>query len=45
LECAVAGDCELIVSGDQHLLQLEEYNGIKIITARDFIIRVEIIDR
>lgn len=42
LECAVAGDCRLIVSGDQHLLQLQEYNGIEIITARDFIARVEI---
>lgn len=40
LECAVAGDCRLIVSGDQHLLQLQEYNGIEIITAKDFISRL-----
>ncbi|MDK2902184.1 MAG: uncharacterized protein PWQ93_103 [Clostridiales bacterium] len=42
LECAVTGDCKLIVSGDQHLLKLPKYKSIEIITARDFIVRVEI---
>ena len=32
LECAVAGDADFIVSGDKHLLSLEEFQGIKIIT-------------
>jgi hypothetical protein len=41
LECAVAGDCKLIVSGDQHLLQLQKYKNIEIITARDFIVRLQ----
>jgi len=31
LEAAVAGSAEYIVSGDQHLLDLREYDGIKII--------------
>jgi hypothetical protein len=37
LECALAGRCKFIVSGDQHLLQLEKYGGIKIVTAREFV--------
>jgi hypothetical protein len=40
LECAVAGDCRLIVSGDQHLLKLQKYSDIEIITAKDFIARL-----
>ncbi|SRR6266568_2701250 len=31
LECAVAGKADLIVSADQDLIQLKEYNGIPII--------------
>ena len=37
LECAVEGEAEYIVSGDQHLLNLEEYKGIEIITPRTFL--------
>jgi len=37
LECAAAGGCKFIVSGDQHLLQLKEHRGIKIVTAGKFI--------
>ena len=33
LECADAGKVDYIVSGDGHLLNLEDYNGIKIVKA------------
>lgn len=36
LECAVDGHADLIVSGDSHLTTLELYNGIRIITPRQF---------
>ncbi len=35
LECAVEGDAELIVSGDRHILNLGEYNGIVILGVAD----------
>jgi len=37
IECAIAGKCDTIVSGDTHLLKLAEYKGIKIVKPRDFI--------
>ena len=37
LECATAGECEFIISGDQHLLKLKQYKNIKVITAKEFI--------
>lgn len=37
IECATAGECDFIVSGDQHLLGLKEYNNIKIVTAKEFV--------
>lgn len=37
LECAVALDCKLIVSGDKHLKDLKKYIDIKILSPRDFI--------
>ena len=37
LECAAAGECEFIISGDQHLLKLKQYKNIKVITANEFI--------
>lgn len=33
LACAVAAQSEIIVSGDSHLLDLKEYQGIRILTA------------
>jgi hypothetical protein len=36
LECAVAGNANLIVSGNRHLLRLREYEGIAIVRPRDF---------
>jgi putative PIN family toxin of toxin-antitoxin system len=41
LECAVAGEAEYIVSGDKHLLRLGSYQGISIVTARDFMDAIE----
>lgn len=40
LACAVAGKADYIVSGDEHLLALGEYRGIKILTPRDFVMDV-----
>ena len=37
LECAIAGGCEVIVSGDKHLLKMSEYRGVKILKPRDFL--------
>lgn len=37
LEMAVAGDAQYIVSGDRHLLQLQEYQGIPILTPAEFL--------
>lgn len=37
LEAAIAGSASLIVSGDGHLLELEIFRDIPIISARDFI--------
>lgn len=37
LEIAVAGDAQYIVSGDKHLLHLQEYQGIPIITPAEFL--------
>jgi putative PIN family toxin of toxin-antitoxin system len=36
LECAVKGRADLIVSGDRHLLKLAGYQGISIVTVRQF---------
>ena len=41
LECAVAGKADYIVSGDKHLLRLGSYQGISIVTARDFMDAIE----
>ncbi len=37
LECAIARAADFIVSGDQHLLRLKEYQGIKIVTIAEFL--------
>ncbi len=41
LEAAVEGKANLIVSGHGHLLELETFRNIPIITAREFITRLE----
>ena len=37
IECAVEGEAQYIVSGDQHLLELTEYQDIRIVSPRAFI--------
>ena len=37
VECAVAGGADYIVSGDQHLLNLQSYQNIPIVTPREFL--------
>jgi len=37
LECAFEGGAKYIVSGDKHLLAVEKYKSISILTARDFL--------
>jgi putative PIN family toxin of toxin-antitoxin system len=37
LECAVEGKAAVIVSGDKHLLNLGSYDGIRIMTVREFL--------
>lgn len=37
LECAVAARSEVIVTGDRHLLDLDEYQGIKVVRVTDFL--------
>ncbi len=37
IACAFAADCEFIVTGDNDLLVLKEYQGVTIVTAVDFL--------
>lgn len=37
LECAVASTADYIISGDDHLLKLREFRGIKIVSPVEFI--------
>ena len=37
IECAVVGKASWIISGDQHLLGLSEYQDIHMVTAEDFL--------
>lgn len=37
VECAVAGNAQYIVTGDEHLLALGEYQGIAILTPATFV--------
>ena len=41
LACAVAARAEAIVSGDNHLLDLKQYEGIPIFTAAQLLARIE----
>ena len=45
LECAVEGNANYIVTGDRHLLQLAAYEGILIVTVRQFLEAVELEDK
>ncbi len=37
VECAVEGNADYIISQDNHLLNLKEFNGIKILTPEEFL--------
>jgi putative PIN family toxin of toxin-antitoxin system len=37
LECAVTADCEFIISGDKHLLEIKEFGDIKILAPDNFL--------
>jgi len=37
LECAVEGEVDYLVSGNKHLLDVQEFRGIKIVTARQIL--------
>ncbi len=37
LECAIHGKADVIVTGDKEILNLKEYQGIKIITLKDYL--------
>lgn len=37
IECAFYGDADFIISGDNHLLKLKEYKGIKIVSPGQFV--------
>lgn len=37
LECAIASNSDYIVSGDHHLLDIKEFNGVKIIRPSDLL--------
>ncbi|MDZ4655409.1 MAG: putative toxin-antitoxin system toxin component, PIN family [Coriobacteriia bacterium] len=37
LECAVAGGADFIVSGDRHLLDLGEYEGIRVVRVAEIV--------
>ncbi len=41
LECAVKGKAHYIVTGDRHLLELEGYEAIQIVTVRRFFDMIE----
>ncbi|HHW58098.1 MAG TPA: putative toxin-antitoxin system toxin component, PIN family [Clostridia bacterium] len=37
INCAVDGNCNFIVTGDKDLLEIKEYNGIRIVTVKEFL--------
>ncbi len=40
LETALVGKAEYLISGDPHLLKLGEYQGVKIVTAHEFLEKI-----
>lgn len=42
LACAVAGSCEIIVTGDNDLLVLKEYRGIRILTTTQILAELKL---
>lgn len=44
LEAAVAGQCDLIITGDKRFLELQEFQGIRIVTANQFLEQISPLD-
>ena len=42
LECAVALDCKVIISGDKHLKNIKKYMDIEIMSPREFIVFTQV---
>ncbi len=40
LACALAGQCEVITSGDNHLLNLKQHQSIRILTAAELLAKL-----
>ena len=40
IECAVEAKASFVVSGDKHLLEIKKYKGIKIVSPKEFLLRV-----
>ena len=39
IECAIAGYCTEIVTGDKHLLKLKSFKGVNVLSPRNFVDR------
>jgi putative PIN family toxin of toxin-antitoxin system len=37
IECGIAGNVDYIISGDIHLLELKQYENIRIVTVREYL--------
>jgi putative PIN family toxin of toxin-antitoxin system len=37
IECGITAGADYVISGDIHLLELKEYENIKIVTAKDYL--------
>jgi putative PIN family toxin of toxin-antitoxin system len=37
LACALAGECQFIISGDRDLLEVSGYQGVKVVAPREFL--------
>ena len=45
LECALDGDADYVVSGDEHLLKIEHYRRIQVISVKQFLKLLEEYER
>ena len=45
LSCALAGSASFLVSSDQDLLVVGEYRGVRVVTPRQFLLRLDELDR
>jgi putative PIN family toxin of toxin-antitoxin system len=43
IACAVAAECELIVSGDDDLLSLKQHQEIRILTSAELLIELQLV--